>query len=66
MQGGWASLWSLVWGEPLRVAVADGVIHASAGTCKVRLKMQQFPADSKRHVVELTDAYKISVSDFSV
>ena len=28
-------------GEPLRVAVADGVIHASTGTCKVRLKLQQ-------------------------
>ena len=50
-------------GEPLRVAVADGVIHASAGTCKVRLKMQQFSADLTCHVVELADAYEIILGE---
>jgi len=50
-------------GESLQGAVANGVIHASTGLFEVFLKMQQFPADSKRHAVELTDAYKISVSD---
>jgi len=50
-------------GEPLRVAVADGVIHASTGTCKVRLKMQQFSADLTCHVVELADAYEIILGE---
>ncbi len=44
-------------GEPLRVAVTDGVIHASTGTCKVRLKLH-FSADLTCHVVELADAYE--------
>ncbi len=52
-----------MWGEPLRVAVADGVIHASAGTCKVRLKLQQFSADLTCHVVELADAYEIILGE---
>ncbi len=43
-------------GEPLQVAVADGVIHVSTGPCKVRLKLQQFSADLTCHVVELADA----------
>ena len=43
-------------GEPLQVAVADGVIHVPTGTCKVRLKLQQFSADLTYHVVELADA----------
>ena len=50
-------------GEPLRVAVADGVIHASTGTCKVRLKLQQFSADLTCHVVELADAYEIILGE---
>ncbi len=50
-------------GKPLQVAVADGVIHASAGTCKVRLKLQQFSADLACHVVELADAYEIFLGE---
>ncbi len=46
-------------GKPLQVAVADGVIHASAGTCRVCLKLQQFSADLACDVVELADAYEI-------
>ena len=46
-------------GEPLPVAVAGGVIHASTGTCRVRLKLQQFSADLTCHVVELANAYEI-------
>ncbi len=51
-----------VW-EPLRVAVADGVIHASAGTCKARLKLQQFSANLTCHVVELADAFEIILGE---
>ena len=50
-------------GEPLRVAVADGVIHASTGTCKVRLKLQQFSAKLACHVVELADAYELILAE---
>ncbi len=45
-------------GERLRVAVADGVIHVSTGTCKVRLKLQRLSADLTCLVVELADAYE--------
>ena len=50
-------------GEPVRVAVADGAIYASCGTCKVRLKMQQCSADLTCHVVELADAYEIILGE---
>jgi len=50
-------------GEPVRVAVADGAIHASCGTCKVRLKMQQCSASLTCHVVELADTYEIVLGE---
>ncbi len=50
-------------GEPLRISVADGVVHTSIGTCKVCLKLQQFSADLSCHVVELADAYKVLLGE---
>ena len=53
-------------GEPLQVAVADGVIHASTGTCKPCLKLDQLSADLTCHVVELADAYGIILGEDSL
>ena len=47
----------------LQVAVANGMACTSTGTCKVRLKLQEFAADLTCHVVELADAYEVILGD---
>ena len=48
-------------GSPLQVA--NGMVCSSLGTCKVRLKLQQFPVDLTCHVVELADAYEVILGE---
>ena len=50
-------------GSSLQVAVANGMVCSSHGTCKVRLKLQQFSADLTCHVVELADAYEVILGE---
>ena len=39
------------------------MVCSSHGTCKVRLKLQQFSADLTCHVVELADAYEVILGE---
>ena len=48
-------------GTPLQVAVANAAVCSSIGTCKVRLSLQQFSADLLCTVVELADAYEVTL-----
>ena len=50
-------------GSALQVAMADGTVCASHGTCKVRLKLQQLSADLTCHVVELADPYEVILGE---
>ena len=50
-------------GSTLQVAMADGTVCASHGTCKVRLKLQQLSADLTCHVVELAGPYEVILSE---
>ena len=49
--------------SPLQVAVANGMVCTSIGTCKVRLKLQEFCADLTCHVIELADAYEVILGE---
>ena len=50
-------------GDPVQVAVANGMVCSSRKTCKVRLKLQQLSADLMCHVVKLADAYEVILGD---
>ena len=50
-------------GDALQVAVANGMVCSSIGTCKVRLKLQEFSADLTCTVVELADAYEVILGE---
>lgn len=47
----------------MRPLAANGLVCSSIGTCKVRLKLQQFTADLCCHVVELADAYAVVLGE---
>ena len=49
--------------QPLQVEVPNGVIRSSIGTCKVRLGLQQFPAELTCHVVELAKQYELILGE---
>ena len=50
-------------GTPLQVAVANGAVCSSVGTCKVPLSLQQFSVVLLCNVVKLADAYEVILDE---
>ena len=49
--------------NPLQVEVASGTVCTALGTCKVRLKLQQYSADVTFSVVELAKQYEVILGE---
>ena len=49
--------------NPLQVTVASGMVCSSIGACKVRLELQQFPANVTFSVLELAKQYDVILGE---